>query len=135
MSEQNPGFEAEFVGGLDREQREFITKIVSEQFGWITAIDLASATGMSVDEVHGRIDDKQVVGFEIDGEQRFPGFTVADKSINLVIAYAVQELDPALSDWEKLLWLCASNGELDGLRPVDVTFDEMKRAVAEELCY
>jgi hypothetical protein len=102
------------------------------EFGALTAAEIAEQRGAQTTNPHVTvsrwISGGRAFAVETPAGRRIPAFQLRDGAPRPVIARVLSALAGSLEGWELLLWFTASNGWLDGARPVDL-LDEDPDAV------
>jgi hypothetical protein len=93
------------------------------EFGAFTAAQLAEQRGVDTTNPHATVSrwlhEGRVFAVDSGHGRLFPAFQFEDGKPRPVIGRILAALDGQLSGWAPLLWFTASNGYLEGARPVD----------------
>lgn len=86
-----------------------------------TVREILDSTGTDQSSVEARREASQLLGLEVDGQQRYPLFQFdRDRScISPVAAYANKSLECKLDPWGTLDWWFTTNPGIHNERPVD----------------
>jgi hypothetical protein len=104
------------------------------EFGAWTAAEIADQRGARTTNPHVTVSRWMTAGrvfaVETPAGRRIPAFQLRDGEPRPIIARVLGALAGSLRGWELLLWFTASNGWLDGARPVDLLDKDPDAVVA-----